>query len=339
MRHGSRAALCVLLLILTAGGCLRREITYNITKEGSCTVHFLASGDKNDLQSGDMLPSGPPWELKRYERKKPNGKTESCLEAVAEFAKVGDIPASFAPKGAPLATAYLQAPIEFKTWKEKRDSFYEFRQTYKARSWARYDDLLREEVGADLLELLRRYDFEHLTPDEQAAVLESLARWQMRIIYSHLELALQKTAAEQKLPKEAVRKTLRAAADYLDGLVTFDLVKKRMALPDKERAKLWENDLAKAREQVRKLVLTNLKVSPDSKTFRRFAELLDLAEKEYEVTNDLGDDSFVVKVCMPGIITDTNAKEHTQNVATWKFRGAEFRDKDYTIYVKSKLTE
>jgi len=338
MRTSLLIALLAGALAVIFAGCLRREITYIIMEDGSCKVHFLAVGDKEDLSRGDALPSGAPWRVKQYARTKKNGQVEYCYEAVATFPNANDIPFSYASPDDELAPAYLEAPVTFKVWAEDGERWYEFRQTFKGRKWAEYQDLLTETMGADLQELLKRYKFEQLTDEEQQRVVEGYLRWQMRLFYERLALAVHK-AADKKLEKDKVEKALSSVANYLEGVITRAYAREFLGIEPEERGKKLEDDFARFREKAVALLFSELALPEGNETRRQICRLIALYEKEYEVTNDLNDESFVVKVSMPGTIVECNAEERTKNSATWKFKGTRLHDRDFVIHVKSKLSE
>ena len=57
----------------------------------------------------------------------------------------------------------------------------------------------------------------------------------------------------------------------------------------------------------------------------------------YEITQDLGDDSFEITVEMPGELVGSNADETQGNRATWRFGGPMFRDRDLELIVSSRV--
>ena len=65
----------------------------------------------------------------------------------------------------------------------------------------------------------------------------------------------------------------------------------------------------------------------------RFAE----HRRFHEITEDLGDDGFVIKVTMPGIIVGDNGESANGSTVTWTFSGAMLRDRDLELMVTSRL--
>lgn len=59
--------------------------------------------------------------------------------------------------------------------------------------------------------------------------------------------------------------------------------------------------------------------------------------RAHDVTADLGDDAFKIKVIMPGEIVGTNADTVAGSACTWSFGGERFRDRAVELLVSSRL--
>jgi hypothetical protein len=55
------------------------------------------------------------------------------------------------------------------------------------------------------------------------------------------------------------------------------------------------------------------------------------------VTEDLGDENFIVRVEMPGAIVKSNAEIVEGNRVEWRFNAEKFRDTDHVLCVTAKL--
>jgi hypothetical protein len=82
-----------------------------------------------------------------------------------------------------------------------------------------------------------------------------------------------------------------------------------------------------------------LSSNPYAQTLPKIRDDIAEATLEWEVTNDLGDENFTVKVEMPGSIVKSSADKVEGNRAEWNFNAEKFRDQDYVMSVTSRLAK
>jgi hypothetical protein len=325
-------------LLFLAGclpGCLHRDITYSIGADGTAVVHFVARGDKADIERGDLMPPKDSWTVKESEVAKEEGKKEYVYDATRSFARVSEIPPSYATPATRFPEAYLHTPVQFQVKDEENAKVYEFTLTYKARKWKEYQDLQTEIAGPKLMDLVNRYGFDKLTQDERLSFVAAFIRWQLRLIYDRVAAAASKAA----LPTEKAQAILRQTDLAFDTLSSEAAVRKILAQPQDTWGKALEEKKKEAQADSDKILQEVLGAPQDAETLKKVRDDIAAAMLEWDVTNALGAQSFTVKVQMPGSIVKTNAEKVEGNGAQWNFGGDKFHDTDYVMSVTSRVTK
>jgi hypothetical protein len=61
------------------------------------------------------------------------------------------------------------------------------------------------------------------------------------------------------------------------------------------------------------------------------------ARRATHITEDLGDESFTIRVRLPGEVLATDADEVVDGVAVWRFHGKELRDREQRLELRTVL--
>lgn len=336
MRISAKIVLLASMLLCLLSGCITREITYSIGADQSAFVHFVARGDKADILQGDLMPPKDSWTVKESEITKPDGKKEYIYEATKSFAHVSDIPPNFATSTTRFPNAYLQTPIQFRVESKPDATYYEFTLTYKARRYKEYQDLLWQIAGPDLAEQIKQRGADKLTEQEQIIFLTVLLRWQAQLERDRIAAALQKESQSGSLPAQKVQEILQRLDATFEKLVDEKLARKIMALPEEQRGKALDEEKVRAHAEGDRILQEAL-AAQHGAVLKKVRDTVAEATLEWEITNDLGDENYVVTVNMPGNIVKTNAEKYFGNRAEWRFNGEKFRDSDYVLSVTSKI--
>jgi hypothetical protein len=328
-----------LALLVFLPGCLKREITYTIGPDESATVRFVARGDQADIEQGDLMPPKGLWEVKEYEDVKPDGNKEAVYEAKRTFARVADIAPNLATAGTRFPNAYLQTPIRFTMKDEQGAKVYEFVLTFGARRWKEYYDLLTQIAAERGIDINKLKDEKQMTQAEKTALFRVVARWQLRLDYDRIATALAKGAGAAALPAEKVQAILKRIDDAYDRIAEGEEIEKLMGLPDAERNAAFEEAIRRAHAEADAMLQEALSSNPYAQTLPKIRDDIAEATLEWEVTNDLGDENFTVKVEMPGSIVKSSADKVEGNRAEWNFNAEKFRDQDYVMSVTSRLAK
>jgi hypothetical protein len=276
--------------------------------------------------------------VKESEVTKPDGKKESVYEAKRSFARVEDIPPNFATATTRFPEAYLQTPVKLSKREEGNATVYEFTVTFKSRKWKEYEDLLSEIAGADLIDLSKKYGFEKLTKDEQLTMCTAMARWPLRIESDCIATALAKIAGPDGIPAEKIQSVLQKIEDAFDRIVTKEAMAGIMAGPEAQRGKAFEDLKARARAAAEKVLDEEFAGAAYAEILKKIRDDVAREMLEWEITNDLGDETFVVRANMPGNIIQCNGDKVEGNCVEWQFNAEKFRDADYVMSVTSRQT-
>ena len=331
-RNRTRMGLLLLAGFLT--GCLHREITYTIGADGSAVVHFEARGAKGELEHGDLMPPKDSWSVKESEVTNKDGKKEYVYDATKSFARVSDIPPNYATPATRFPEAYLQTPVRLETKDEANAKVCEFTLTYKARRWKEYQELLNEVAGPKLTELVNRYGFEKLTPDERVSFCTAYVRWRLRLIYDRVASAVMKAGVAPEKAQGILKQTEAA----FDRIGSEDDVRKILAQRQETWSKAVEEKQRQAQADSDRILQEALGAPQDAATLKSVRDDVAAATLEWDVTNALPA-SLTVKVNMPGAIVKTNADKVEGNCAEWNFNADKFRDTNFVMSVTSRVTK
>jgi len=331
-RMGLRLALgCAVLL----GGCLEREETIRVSRDGSVDMKVVIVGDPEDFATGDALPDQRTgWRVQEELRTKDDGKEE--LERIAEqrFRAGEPLPDSYADPRGPNYDTALRFPTTLAIERRPDGTYYHFRRVYEGRPNARYvhyqqlfDEKLKQFAGKppETLTDEERRDFVGLL-----RTVESLKRAEY--------VAAGAAALEEQWPQHYGLLLRQALLDHfarsdMEPLLSL-LAQPQSAERDAEIDRLGREFLGGI-----PTVLTNqlklLRVPPAE--VEAFFAAMEEEEARRAVTEDLSDEKWEVHVVMPGEIVAHNATAVDGRVATWLFDGRALMDRDQVLMITSRV--
>lgn len=330
------ALLCALLL----AGCLEREEAVTVTPDGALEVVHTIRGDAGDLDGGAArYPTAGPWEARREVRPRDDGKEEHVLVARARFASAAEVPTHFGAPGEPEG-APLQMTTRLAVVAEPGATRYVFARTYGARAWGDYRVLHARAFDQQVRALLapERGGFDALSGAEQDRVFQAVIEWERGKARRWTEQALRAAAPDRA---EAPLARL-AAQDAVGAFFARELpVERARALFDLARADpaRLEGELrglqARHDHEVSEALRRALALGPEQAT--RLREALEAERRTFEVTEDLGDERFVVRLRLPGRVERHDADAVEDGALVWRFTGEELRDREVTLLATSVL--
>lgn len=332
-------ATAVRLVVAATGavllGCLSREETIEIRPDGSVTVRHEIRGDKGDMDGGAARLPGPPFQLQRSTVKKDDGKTEELLIARASFAKVADIPQSFSRPGDPFPERALRFTTTLDMRQEGEFTYYRFERRYTPRHWADYGAFLRRAFPKEIEELVSDTDRLAQAPTEKKReVVEAFLLFE-RLKLQHQTERATASLAKGRQPTDAQLAILAAVRDYFEHQVSVnDLVEL-----------LWETEpkILQATSRIaagaRKVVVDRAtrEFGLDEAGRKRLEKNLAAEEQDLDVSRDLEDEGFTVRVRMPGDLIGHNGDKALADEVTFRFNGEDLRDRDVVLVATSKL--
>ncbi len=317
-------ALALLLagLLLGLTGCLDRVETITVRKDGSLHIRHGFDASGGDLDNGAARkPDSKPWTARRRTYKNDNGDVHHVLDAEAVFASAADVPDDF---GDPTGRG-LRFSTKLTVMKAGEATRYRFERRYLARKWADNEFYIDHGFPEELRNVVRNGDgLDELSKDQRKELVAGLIRaeimqkqdWAMRAAGMDVEDRLALRAEVAAYYARAVRRERVLAA--LDGDEDFDdLTEKihvglRAALARKAHDRRGETYAAKM--------------------LARF----DKERHDFDVTHDLGDETFVIRLKLPGRIVAHNANRIEDGRLVWELHGKEMRDRDNVLLAVSE---
>lgn len=330
----------LLLGALLLSGCLEREEAVTITPDGALEVVHTIRGDAGDLDAGAArYPTVGPWEARREVRRRDDGQEEHVLVARARFASAAEVPTHFGAPGEP-AGSLLAVTTRLEVVGEAGATRYVFARTYGAREWGDYRVLHAHAFDGQVRALLapEKGGFDALSPAEQDRLLEAVIDWERGKAQRWAEQALGLAA-----PDRADAPLARLAAqDAVSAFFARELpVERARALLDLARAEpaRLEGELralqARHDAEVSEALRRALGLGPHQAA--RLRDALAAERRAFEVTEDLGDERFVVRLRLPGRVERHDADAVEDGALVWRFSGEELRDREVTLLATSVL--
>jgi hypothetical protein len=372
-----RARTALLLLALVAGGCLENEEEIEIRPDGSAHVVLRAKGDAADLCTGYALPLAAPFapandaasewlasfapdtggpEARARREGLAKGGGERDLRVEAELGSVEDLPQFWAPEREPYRTAYLERDAHLSVEQRGSRTVYAFERVYRGRAFAALDvlELARRRLDpedVDALESSFRFTDERWAPVRERLIgcfADSAA------VFVRSALASVYTQGDASLPPEAVARGIERAGKAAREVATPAVLDRVRSLVseiqtlkeadgdesalDAELKALLERLETGGRAAMRSALDATLdEARVDPRTRNAVRARLEWAFTAYDHTEDLGDESFTVRVRMPGTVVDGNYDELAGGAAAWSFKGGALRDRDVVLRVVSVL--
>ena len=334
------AASCFLAL----SGCVERKEHLTIYPDGSVLYEIAHRSDSmDDLYKGDAVPRIAGGWIARQEIEKDNeGKETIKLLAEAMFGPRAKLPANFAMRGEGDADLFLQFPTTVTVEQRSDGWYYHFARTYPARSYAQVEQL-RERLVQQPLSDLKSLEPKDWSPDDRVKVVRALADFETEKLLTFARAAYVKAMPDAAQDGWlAVRHYMRDCLDQTDYQSLAKLLEPREA---ENEVEAQEAMIQAESDKFHTLSLEHLQQGlktlagfDGSQASQVMAEY-DRRKRAFDVTEDLGDDKFEIKVTMPGVIVESNADSTDGQSATWNFDGQIIRDREIELLVTSRVAK
>ncbi len=355
------------LALLVLPACLENEEEITIRPDGTCRVRVTAKGQSQDFAEGYPIPSGEEWkvvsadlpdylldlrtqmsseDLRAWLPKEKDKQLEFVL--AAEFPSVGAIPRTYAPVTDPYSTAYLARTSELRVERRGTRKLYTFERHYGAREYERFDawSRMKRELPDELVQKIERAD-EHgleLGTEEFERVLATGVTALHQATLAHLDDALlaEYTFGRAQLAPSAAADIRAHAERALASQVDSFRLREVLALlctPPKERqwaradaeqeagAKLAAIE-GELRAALRRAVSETTMFLDDRYAIQA---QLEWSFTAFDQTNDLADETFTLRVHLPGTIVGGNFDKREDGAAVWEFKGETLQDREIVL--------
>jgi len=332
--HATLFLLLLLVLGAALGGCLDRTETITVHPNGAVDIVHRIRGDGGDLDGGAARYPGPEaWTVERSVEKE-DGQEKHVLVARASFASAKDIPTHFGPADGPFAAQALHFTTGVDIRREDGRTVYRFARVYAPRTWGPYryfDQRAFPESVRELTEGGRR--FETLSPEQQRRVLAAHVENEKLKMQHWAQVAIDAVAPDHPRRIDAILSARAAIADYCAAQLSPAALEGVLARPPEEVAALAQ----RTQRDVRALAAGAARgtLGLDAAGEAEVAAAYDTARRDYEVTEDLGDENFTVRLRLPGRLVADNGNAHEDGCVVWKFGGEDLRDRSHTLLAVS----
>ncbi len=340
----SRRTACLALATACLGastGCLERTETITIAADGAINIelHYKFAGDDIDRHGALPTPEGG-WKVVRSEQG-PRDDRKQILDAQRSFRPGETLPETFAAPADPNPDVYLHFPTIVRREEREDGTYYYFHRRYVRRDWA-YAHYWQEYIIDEHHHDLAGKPVEEMTREERQALLEALAAVealkQSEFALAALAECDPELAPEYRLlAREAMFAAFSAEldCDNLSKLCPQDDADERNACFEAESERILENGRNAFAESLVD------RAGYDRQAVARWQRSFDRVAHYHAVTDELGGDSFKMRVSMPGTVVAHNAddvdEEGGVSSAAWDFNGKIFRDRDFELWFITRL--
>jgi len=329
---------CAALAFVLAG-CLEREETITVDSDGRVHIRAEFETDSFDeLYMGDAMPAlEGGWIVSESVEKDAQGEETFRLEAEAAFAPGVELPFSFASALQADPDVMLQFPTSVSIERRPDGWYYHFSRRYPGRPWA-FHERARQQFQEQMKKLGDR-SLEEMSAAERTRVVRLLAELETAKYEALARRAFKEVLDDA--PQDAwlhARAALMRVLQELDGEHIVDLMSKpaddvnEQAL--EKEAEAFENRTIEAMQHALRRE-AGISIGRVNAFVRRF----NWEKRYYEITEDLGDDAFTIRVGMPGQVVGHNGARVEHGMVVWEFSGTMLRDNELELMVTSRLTE
>lgn len=318
-------------------GCLKRKETIKVHRDGAVEFRIELEGDPGDFASGDALPTKRTgFKTRDWTTTDKNDKETQHRVATLRTAPGRPLPDSFAPEDDPNRATALAFPTDVTIERRKDGTYYHFRRVYERREQARYKYYEKMLEMQDTLEEIKGKDFAELTDEQARKVVTILRALEAFKLVEYLNAGVEALADEWPqhygllLRKDVLGVFEQAEIDSLLELMRRPQSPERDASIDDYGRQL----VGEARERM----LATLRARGVSrKQIGAFEDAYAEEQARRAVTEDLGDEDWVVRVKLPGEIVAHNGIKLEDGHVVWEFPGEALMDRDVVLMVTSRL--
>ncbi len=341
MTNASRIAAVPIVLALIAlalPGCLERKETIRVHRTGAVDLEIEISGDPADFASGDALPEeAGGWTVQKDETQTDEQGRQTRNRTARMSVRGGQpLPDTFARPDGPEAATALRFPTEVRIEKRPDGTYYHFRRVYQPREGARYDYYTRlfQESGA--FKQIQGKDPADLTDEEREQLLR-----QLRVLEAlkHCEFIRAGVAArEEPWPQHyelLLRRALLEHFEKADLTPVLELLRQPQSEERDAQVNRYGEELIEASRDTLRAQLEELRVP--RREIEAFFEAYDEEQARRAVTEDLGDERFVVRLELPGELVAHNGDSVNDGVVEWEFGGQALLDREHVLMATSRV--
>lgn len=313
------------LAVLFAAGCLERFETIKVKEDTSVELTTVLKGDLADLENGDAVPvHGGAWNVSDMVKRGEDGK-ENGVERTAELRLPpgSAIPGTYATDDES-ASVSLQFPTSLSVEVRGDGMYYHFRREYRAREFAAYNITRRLAEEDNEMKRLMEKKAEELTTEERAKLVEFFRRVELDKHERYLAAGARAIAGA---PQDIALRIRRAVIDASDAFDRGRVLALLEQPPSEERDREIAALALRYGEDLRAAMERQLNAEPLLDNERRaYLAAYDAERRRHEVTEDLMDERWEVRLVLPGKVVAHNADREEDGALVWEFEGKALMD-------------
>ncbi len=328
MGHALRGAAAAALALLAAG-CFGREETIEIRPDGSAVVTYKVEGAREAVEGRPFLPRDAGWEL--VDRSDPAAGSDGDASRTwrARLARLGDYPGAFVRTGDPQGHLAPRMETHLEIRQQPGRTLYTFTRRYEGRRAGKFRELEEESGTAELLEQAEDSGLESLSDEDRRKLFSGLAEYEAAAMWLRTRDALGRAVLEGALDAA----DFTAATQRVEGFLQERLTGDYLAGFFSQGAPEQEVALGRLRSELRREVV---RLMPARRTERILA-LLAEEERRFEITGEMSQDLYAVKVRLPGVVVASNAVSVEGGEVSWTFAGDRLLEGDLVLTATSVL--
>jgi len=319
---------CVLSLFLLAGvaGCIRRLEIIDVQPDGSVRLTTAIEGDADDVRTGSAMPStAAGWTVEQTEEKD-GDKTKLKIIARRTVPAGGLIPDTYAAADGETAAYDVRFTTTVRLDRRADGTYYHFERRYHPRRWIQFNYFYDQLTESSEIRALAEKDPKDLTPEEREKLAVEFVKVEAHKTMEFLNAAgaaMTDPLPQDALPQDALLQAqMRASAIFDNPNVAKELIE---LLSGDTSAEAIEKMDQRVRQDVRSAVQSALTDSGIAEPARQaFFRQYDLVRADFQLSEDLSDEQWLVALRLPGRIIAHNAWDPDTQPSAEAQGGGEF---------------
>jgi len=327
----------LLLIPAIFTSCLRHHFIFNISEDGMLDYVYEAAGDSLDMHDGFIaLPSGFPWDIEEYVEIDSSGETFDTVfhyRAKTSFSEDSAIPASFGLEHVEIASLTMKHPLEFK----RQDLFFMINYLFELRFDNRNKTGLYADPNSFIPEECKELENADSLSSERRELLETLEEagyreWYVNLLQDRFSKSLLHTLNMHPEISYDADKIESAEASLEEFLI--DMLNREYLSDFDSDTEMWNFIFHPGYDVLEE----ELNFIGDTTFFVDMRTTGELLTKEYNATEDLSDDTFLIELRLPGTLKSSNADSLAAGGSLiWQFNGDDIADSSIVMYAVSVI--
>lgn len=327
--HRRLSPLILLLIPFFFCGCIEHTYFYSFDLDGTCDFSYQARGDSADVyEPAESLPDSLFFHIESWTEVDSAGAETTVLEAKRHL--YGDsLPRTMSLKQTSLGDVLLQHPARLRRTPLFFLTLFSFEGTFQGRRRTPTEGNQSDYIPEECRQI--ESDEDTTLTDEERRILEEkyaagILLWNAERYKLRVREILDRV--RERYPEVAILQAwIDSALVEVDSLVDSYMASLEWESLDFANLEWWED----LKPQTNRILQENLNMIGDSTLQVGIVDVGELLEMRHQITEDLMDESFNLRVQLPGRVVSCNADSTEDGNLVWEFSGEDIVDDDYVI--------